>query len=316
MGLWGSNANAESRPKFLREDTNAKGAGGSRSDCIARPGGWALQSGTAASGNDNADAQPEVLVCIKNLSNKFANANILSATYTAGAYADSATFDITLQFDESVTVTSATRTANQTITNKLYVLLDRLGGTDMASDNTIACQYFSGSGTNKLVFRGVLQSADAGFIGFSNTMLNFDGTAAAVDADGHDIRTFRLNGTDSDGSNVNDRIVLDGTDGSSTNAGDALMCEQVSLLLEGPDHASSVLEQTLTGQDSENASMLEDGSSQGTTEGTTGGRLIMDTAANEGDPIVLEDKLGTLVTYTQVGSSSGSASVLTGVTTT
>ena len=42
----------------------------------------------------------------------------------------------------------------------------------------------------------------------------------------------------------------------------------------------------------------------------------MDTAANEGDPIVLEDKLGTLVTYTQVGSSSGSASVLTGVTTT
>jgi hypothetical protein len=62
--------------------------------------------------------------------------------------------------------------------------------------------------------------------------------------------------------------------------------------------------------------MLEDGSSQGTTEGTTGGRLIMDTAANEGDPIVLEDKLGTLVTYTQVGSSSGSASVLTGVTTT
>ena len=66
MGLWGSNANAESRPKFLREDTNAKGAGGSRSDCIARPGGWALQSGTAASGNDNADAQPEVLVCIKN----------------------------------------------------------------------------------------------------------------------------------------------------------------------------------------------------------------------------------------------------------
>ena len=122
MGLWGSNANAESRPKFLREDTNAKGAGGSRSDCIARPGGWALQSGTAASGNDNADAQPEVLVCIKNLSNKFANANILSATYTAGAYADSATFDITLQFDESVTVTSATRTANQTITNKLSYL--------------------------------------------------------------------------------------------------------------------------------------------------------------------------------------------------
>ena len=60
MGLWGKSTSVESRPKFLKGD-GAEGAGGRTEDAFATTGGWALRAGTAASGNDNANAQPEVL---------------------------------------------------------------------------------------------------------------------------------------------------------------------------------------------------------------------------------------------------------------
>ena len=59
MGLWGKSRTAESRPKFLPVDSNAAGSMGARENAIATDGGWALSPGLAASGNDNADAQPE-----------------------------------------------------------------------------------------------------------------------------------------------------------------------------------------------------------------------------------------------------------------
>ena len=152
MALWGKSTTAEGRPKWLPEDSNAAGSSGAREHCIAQPGGWALKSGLAASGNDNTAADPEIIVCISNLSNVFGNANILSIDFTAGEYADASDFTVTLTFDEEITVTSAAATSNQTITNKMYLLLDRLGATDMASDNTIAAQYSSGSIKNKFIF--------------------------------------------------------------------------------------------------------------------------------------------------------------------
>ena len=61
----------------------------------------------AASGNDNTVADPEIIVCIRNLSNVFGNANILSIDFTTGEYADASDFTVTLTFDEEITVTSA-----------------------------------------------------------------------------------------------------------------------------------------------------------------------------------------------------------------
>ena len=314
MALWGKSTTAESRPKFLPEDSNAAGSPGAREHAIVQPGGWALKSGLAASGNDNTAADPEILVCISNLSNVFGNANILSIDFTAGEYADAADFEVTLTFDEEVTVTSAALTANQTITNKMYLLLDRLGGTDMASDNTIAAQYSSGTGTNQLVFKGRLQSAAAGFIGWSNTMINFNGTAAAVDNDGHDIRTIRINSTDGS-SDANDRIILNGTDGSSTNAGDGLMAEQIDIQLEGVDSATDVRSETKTGDDSEVVMLLEDESQE-----TGSDKLVLNgtdgSSTNANDNVLVEDFTGQVACYTQTGSSTGSALVFNGVTTT
>ena len=314
MALWGKSTTAESRPKFLPEDSNAAGSSGAREHAIVQPGGWALKSGLAASGNDNTAADPEILVCISNLSNVFGNANILSIDFTSGEYADAADFEVTLTFDEEVTVTSATLTANQTITNKMYLLLDRLGGTDMASDNTIAAQYSSGTGTNQLVFKGRLQSAAAGFIGWSNTMINFNGTAAAVDNDGHDIRTIRINSTDGS-SDANDRIILNGTDGTSANAGDGLMAEQIDIQLEGVDSATDVRSETKTGDDSEVVMQLESG-----TQETGEDKLILNgtdgSSTNANDNVLVEDFTGQVACYTQTGSSTGSALVFNGVTTT
>ena len=314
MALWGKSTTAESRPKFLPEDSNADGSSGAREHAIVQPGGWALKSGLAASGNDNTAADPEILVCISNLSNVFGNANILSIDFTAGEYADASDFTVTLTFDEEITVTSAAATSNQTITNKMYLLLDRLGGTDMASDNTIAAQYSSGSGTNQLSFVGRLQSAAAGFIGWSNTMVNFNGTAAAVDNDGHDVRTLRINSTDGS-SDANDRIILNGTDGTSANAGDGLMAEQINIQLEGVDSATDVRSETKTGDDSEVVMLLEDA-----TQETGSDKLVLNgtdgSSTNANDNVLVEDFTGQVACYTQTGSSTGSALVFNGVTTT
>ena len=182
MALWGKQNAVASKPKHLPEDSNAPHG---REFCAATTKGWVMQPGvaSAATGNDNTSADPEILVAIRNLSEQMASANLLSIDYTAGAYADAATFDLVLTFDENITFTSAAYSANQTVTNKAYIMLSRLGATDMVEDNTVACQYYSGTGTNVITFRGVLQSAAAGYLAFTDNYIHFNGTATAVDPD-------------------------------------------------------------------------------------------------------------------------------------
>ena len=112
MALWGKQNAVESRPKHLPDDSNSPHA---REKVVATTKGWVMQPGvaSAATGNDNTSADPEILVAIRNLSVALKSSNLMSVDFTAGAYADAATFDLTLTFDENITVTSATRTANQ-----------------------------------------------------------------------------------------------------------------------------------------------------------------------------------------------------------
>ena len=67
MGLWGTTTADGDKPKFLPVDSNAAGSTGAREHLIAVKCGGAFIAWLAASGNDNADAQPEILVCIQNL---------------------------------------------------------------------------------------------------------------------------------------------------------------------------------------------------------------------------------------------------------
>ena len=210
MAIWGKTSNAESRPKSLPMDSNSVY---SREFVSATDKGWVMQPGvaSAATGNDNTSADPEILVAIRNLASVgLKSANLLSVDWTDGAYADAATFDLVLTFDEPITVTSAAWSGNQTVTNKAYILLDRLGATDMVSDNTVACMYYAGTGTNTITFRGTLQSAAAGFLGFvsSSAWIHTNGTATLQDSSSDGIAGFRLEQSD-------DTIVCDANTTSS-----------------------------------------------------------------------------------------------------
>jgi hypothetical protein len=394
MAIWGKTSNAESRPKSLPMDSNSVY---SREFVSATDKGWVMQPGvaSAATGNDNTSADPEILVAIRNLASVgLKSANLLSVDWTDGAYADAATFDLVLTFDEPITVTSAAWSGNQTVTNKAYILLDRLGATDMVSDNTVACMYYAGTGTNVITFRGTLQSAAAGYLGFvsSSAWIHTNGTATLQDSSSDGIAGFRLEQTDdtivcdanstssasgTTNGAVDDSttITVDGVSGTiavnqvvtvsgagsapaasitgedsdtgistdntltitavasqtsftvservtiaddinllfSAGAGDNFVAEVIDMALEGADGATDVTGtqafrtgfgvDTLVGR----VSMLEDGT----------GKVINETDGTDGfaAEAYTVDAAG-LVIETQSGSTSGSGSILNGVTTT
>ena len=189
MSSWGKSTSAESRPKFLGGD-GADGAGGKKEDCIATPRGWELKAGTIASGNDNSSADNEVLVAMGGLSATLGAANLLSVDWTDGTYAHAGAtdFDIVFTYDENVTVTSAAATANNTISNKVHTSMHILGPTDMAKDADMKMQYHSGSGTNRIVFRGRIPAdgVAGGYIAIADATaaMATDGTSAMVDGNG------------------------------------------------------------------------------------------------------------------------------------
>ena len=325
MGLWGKDGDAESRPKFLPIDSNAAGSTGAREHAIVVGGGWGLSPGLAASGNDNKDAQPEVLVCIRNLAEVFGSATPVSIGFSEGEVADTGTFDITITFDEAVDVTSAAWSANQTVTNKAYILMSRLGVSAMVEDSTVACMYYSVSGTNQIVFRGTVQTnAAAGFLAFNGagvgdtaaegrTAIIFNGTADMAEEDGGSIAGLMQESGTRD--TAGDKIVLNGTDGSSTNAGDEIHVEGIDFTIAGPTGTADITDLTMTGGDAEvYVGLLEDGASddQGEDKIILNGTDGSSTNANDG--IVAEDYTSDIVVYTQAGSSTGTASVLNGVT--
>ena len=208
MALWGKTVDTEARPKSLPNDSNSPH---SREFVTATSKGWVFQPGTAsaATGNDNSSADPEILVCIRNLSStQLRSANLLSIDWTDGAYADAADFDLVLTFDENITVTSAAATSNNTITNKVFITLNEIGATDMVTDNTVNCQYKSGSGTNTLTFRGRLNTTANGYLAFADNNIHLNGSATMQDPDGETLFGVRDETND-------DSILLDASAGAS-----------------------------------------------------------------------------------------------------
>jgi len=320
MPLWGSSTSAESRPKFLPVDSNAAGSSGARENAIAVDGGWGLTPGLAASGNDNKAAQPEVLVCISNLADVFGSATPVSIGFTEAAVANTGTFDVAITFDEAIDVTSGSWSADQVVTNKAYILLSRLGSTDMVEDSTVACMYYSGSGTNKITFRGTLTTSTAGYLAFNGagvgdsasegrTAIIFNGTADLAEEDGGSILgLMQESGTV---TTPGDKIVQD----TDANAGDEIHMEGVDFTIAGVTGTADITDLTFTGGDAEvKVGLLEDG----TPDNDFGEDcIIMNASAADtdvGDNIVAEDYTSDIAVYTQAGSASGTASVFNGVT--
>ena len=230
MALWGKTVDTEARPKSLPNDSNSSY---SREFVTATSKGWVFQPGTAsaATGNDNTAADPEILIAIRNLSvSQLRSANLLSIDWTDGAKADASDFDLVLTFDEAITVTSAAATANNTITNKVYITLSELGGTDMVQDNTVNCQFKSGSGTNTLTFRGRLNTTANGFLSFTDNFIHVNGSAT-MQADSETFsgilsETATVAGSDNS-------IVLDASSGASGTVNGAITTATTTVVVDG-----------------------------------------------------------------------------------
>jgi len=294
MAIWGKTSGEESRPKSLPMDSNSSY---SREFVTATSKGWVMQPGTAsaATGNDNAAADPEILVAIRNLSVNFLSGNLLSVDYATGAYADGATFDLVLTFDEEIAVTSAARTANQVVTNKVFILLDELGGTDMVSDGTIACQYVSGTGSNTLTFRGVRSQTAAGYLAFADEFIHVNGTATLQS----DSETFAGILAESGTSGITN-IVLDASSGASATVAGAVS-DSTTVEVDGVsgtivvgqvvtvDGAGSAPAASITSENGINGS-----DTNGSTDGTITVTAISGTTATVSENVTIADNINLL----------------------
>jgi hypothetical protein len=255
MGLWGTTTAPADQPKFLPVDANAAGSTGARHHAIAVAGGWGLSPGLAASGNDNTAAQPEVLVCVKNLAVFMGSASVVGIDWTDATIANTGLFDITVTFDEAVDMTSAAWSANQVITNKAYILLSRIGKTDMVEDNTMACMYFSGSGTNQIVFRGTAATnAAAGFLAFNGegvgagdiiTGINFDGSANMTEEDGASAIGLRLESGTAAAGTAGGSLIAEGSACTSVTIAGALT-QATAVVIDGLSGATLVVGMVVT----------------------------------------------------------------------
>ena len=116
MPLWGTaHAAATNKPKWLPTDEDSDYT---KADSYATNEGWVMRAGTKAQGNDNADADPEILVAIGGLAGTSATTGLRTATVTSMRFVKgtTATTDLTavdstgrvrveITWDEAVTVT-------------------------------------------------------------------------------------------------------------------------------------------------------------------------------------------------------------------
>ena len=118
MPLWGkAHASTSNKPKFAPVDENSPH---NRGDIYATNKGWVRKAGTKASGNGNANAEPEVLVAIGGLAGSSSTTGLRAPTITrtrfvVGTTANTdftandanAQIDVEITFDEAVTVTGS-----------------------------------------------------------------------------------------------------------------------------------------------------------------------------------------------------------------
>ena len=136
--LWGASDSDESKPKNL---TTAE-----KKEVFANSSGWVREAGSALSGNDNTDADPELLVAISGLAVSLGSADITEIEFITTAFdkSDGGTLQVRVRFNEAVTVTG---TPQLTVVN------------DTNANHTLS--YASGSGTNELVFSLTIAAGNA-----------------------------------------------------------------------------------------------------------------------------------------------------------
>lgn len=100
MSSWGATDSDESKPKYIIDSE--------KKEVYADAKGWVRQAGTKASGNDNPNATPEVLVAIGSLATKLGQATIDAVRFTSTSVsgAGGSVVKVEVDFNEQVTVAS------------------------------------------------------------------------------------------------------------------------------------------------------------------------------------------------------------------
>ena len=100
MSSWGATDSDESKPKYIIDSE--------KKEVYADAKGWVRQAGTKASGNDNPNATPEVLVAIGSLATKLGQATIDAVRFTSTSVsgAGGSVVRVEVDFNEQVTVSS------------------------------------------------------------------------------------------------------------------------------------------------------------------------------------------------------------------
>ena len=147
MPLWGATDSDESKPKNL---TTAQ-----KKQVFANASGWVLEAGSALSGNDNTDADPEVLVAIGELSTSIGEADIteVEMVTTTADKSDGFTISVRVRYNEPVDVVTTGGTPTLAVTNG-----NEGTGTGRGPHSL---SYASGTGTNELVFSLAIAAANA-----------------------------------------------------------------------------------------------------------------------------------------------------------
>ena len=144
MALWGTSDADESKPKNL---TTAE-----KKEVFANNSGWVREAGSIWSGNDNTDADPEVLVAVSGLADSIGAADVTEVEWITSTADKSAgfTLSVRVRWNEAVTVTG-----NPT----LAVTNGNQGSGSGRGPHTLV--YASGTGTNELVFSLAIAAANA-----------------------------------------------------------------------------------------------------------------------------------------------------------
>ena len=175
MPLWGTaHASATNKPKWLPTDEDSDYT---KQDSYATNDGWVMKAGTKGQGNDNADADPEVLVAIGGLAGTSATTGLRTATVTHMRFVKgtTATTDLTavdstgrirveITWDEAVTVTGTPQ-----------VVVANNNASSGGFGNYTLSYISSGSTANRKLFEATSQSlgnTDVLTLGGSNISLN------------------------------------------------------------------------------------------------------------------------------------------------
>ena len=144
MPLWGNTDADESKPKWL---TTAQ-----KKEVYANAEGWVVEAGSTMTGNDNTNADPEILVAIGGLTTNIGAADVTEVEWITTTADKSAgfTLSVRVRYNEAVTVTGSPTLA---VTN------GNQGSGSGRGPHTLV--YASGSGSNELTFSLAIAAGNA-----------------------------------------------------------------------------------------------------------------------------------------------------------